>query len=157
MTAPPHHPAAENVEARRRWIGTLAKARPAELDEAWSGVAARPGYRFLRKPEIGLVMMRGRMGGDGRPFNLGEITVTRCSVRLDGGQVGHATVAGRSTRHAELAAVFDAMMQDDGRGAEIESSVIAPLARRQLERRDEVARKTAATRVEFFTLARGSD
>ena len=148
---------AEEIQARRRWIGVLAKARPAELDEAWSGLTPRPGYVFLRKPESGLVMMRGRMGGDGQPFNLGEITVTRCSVRLDSGQVGHATVAGRSMRHAELAAVFDALMQDGDHGAEIEATVIVPLALRQHERREETSRKTAATRVEFFTLARGSD
>jgi alpha-D-ribose 1-methylphosphonate 5-triphosphate synthase subunit PhnG len=152
-----HDPAGGAIEARQRWIGVLAKALPADLDEAWSGLTARPGYRFLRKPEIGLVMTRGRMGGDGRPFNIGEITVTRCSVRLDGGQVGHAVVAGRSTRHAELAAVFDALMQNGEHGAEIETTVIVPLALRQHERREKAARKTAATRVEFFTLARGSD
>jgi len=148
---------APEIPARRRWMGILAKARPAELEETWRGLAPRPGYRFLRRPEMGLVTMRGRMGGNGRPFNFGEITVTRCSVHLDTGTVGHAMVAGRCARHAELAAVFDALMQDNERCAAYEMSLIAPLALRQQSRREDAARKTAATRVEFFTLARGSD
>lgn len=153
----PRDIAAKDIQARKRWVSVLAKARPAELEEAWDAMAARPGYRFLRRPETGLVMVRGRIGGTGKPFNFGEITVTRCSVHLDTGPIGHAMVAGRSTRHAELAAVFDALMQENERCAAYEMSLIAPLALRQQSRREDAARKTAATRVEFFTLARGSD
>ena len=32
-------------------------------------------------------MVRGRVGGTGAPFNLGEMSVTRCSVRLADGSL----------------------------------------------------------------------
>ena len=69
-------------------------------------------YRVLRGPEAGLVMVRGRAGGGGAPFNLGEMTATRCTVRTEAGFVGHAYVAGRNERQAELAALADALLQD---------------------------------------------
>jgi alpha-D-ribose 1-methylphosphonate 5-triphosphate synthase subunit PhnG len=101
-------------------------------------------------------MTQGRMGGDGRAFNLGEITVTRCSVKVQDGAVGHAVVTGRAPRHAELAATLDALLQDDTLTAYLEKTVIGPLAVAHAKRRDEVARKAAATRVEFFTLVRAA-
>jgi alpha-D-ribose 1-methylphosphonate 5-triphosphate synthase subunit PhnG len=147
---------ADRIEARQRWMGILAKAQPGELEAAWAGLSARPAYQFMRKPEIGLLMTQGRMGGDGRPFNLGEITVTRCSVRLESGVVGHAVVTGRATRHAELAAAFDALMQDGAQAPVLEKTVIGLLAAAHAKRRDAIARKAAATRVEFFTLVRAA-
>jgi alpha-D-ribose 1-methylphosphonate 5-triphosphate synthase subunit PhnG len=142
------------VEARQRWMGVLAKARPEELEAAWGQLELRPAYQFLRRPEIGLLMAQGRIGGDGRSFNFGEMTVTRCSVRVDNGAIGHAVVAGRSPRHAELAAVADALMQDAVHAKAVEKAVIGPLARAHQARRDAVACKAAATKVAFFTLAR---
>ena len=106
-----------SIDARRRWMAALAKAAPGALERAWADLADRPEYGFLRRPEIGSAMVRGRAGGNGRRFNLGEMTVTRCSVRLADGTAGHAYVAGRDKRHAELAAVFDALMQDPARAA----------------------------------------
>jgi alpha-D-ribose 1-methylphosphonate 5-triphosphate synthase subunit PhnG len=99
-------------------------------------------------------MLRGRAGGDGAAFNLGEMTVTRCSVRLtDGGAIGHAYVAGRDSRQAELAAALDAALQVPALRPTLLREVIAPLAAAQAARAEEAARKAAATRVEFFTLA----
>src|SRR5262245_33194603 len=69
--------------ARRRWMAILAKADTAALERAWAGLATPPAYTFLRKPETGLAMVRGRIGGDGDPFNLGEMSLTRCAVRLE--------------------------------------------------------------------------
>ena len=103
----------------------------------------------MRGPETGLVMVRGRAGGSGSPFNLGEMTVTRCTVRIASGTAGHAYVAGRDERQAELAAVADAMLQDDARGVE---TLIAPLAEAQAAQRRARAEKAAATRVEFFAM-----
>ena len=145
----------DRIAARQRWMGILAKALPGEIEAAWDGLAQRPPYEFLRRPEVGLLMVQGRMGGDGNAFNFGEVTVTRCSVRLGPGGVGHAVVLGCSTRHAELAAALDAMMQDEDASGLLEQAVIGPLAMAQGGRRDQAARKAAATRVEFFTLARG--
>lgn len=144
-------------EERRRWLSVMAKAPPAEVTAALEAMGARPSYRLLRRPETGLVMIRARAGGDGRRFNLGEMTVTRCSVRLDDGTVGHAYVAGRDPRHAEAAAVLDALLQDGTRRGELMAAVIDPLAAAQEERRAREARRTAATRVDFFTMVRGED
>jgi len=143
--------------ARRRWMSVLAQATGAEIERAWQALAERPEYRVVRRPEVGLVMVRGRAGGIGAPFNLGEMTVTRCTVDLPSGMAGHGYVAGRNVRHAELAAVFDALLQDPLLTAGIEESVIGPLEAIQRERRRQLAARSAATRVEFFTLVRGDD
>lgn len=141
--------------ARRRWMGVLAKARPDEMAACFATIGQRPGYDLLRRPETGLVMVRARTGGDGAPFNLGEMTVTRCSVRLENGVVGHAWIAGRSTVQAEQAAVIDALMQ--GPGDDALAGQIERLAALQDARRERAARKAAATRVDFFTMVRGEN
>ncbi len=146
-------PTADNG-ARRRWMSILAKARPDEVAQGWTTLKQPASYDVLRRPETGLVMVRGRTGGDGAPFNLGEMTVTRCSVRLAGGIVGHAWIAGRATAQAEYAAVIDALLQGPGPHAAIEA-LLDHLEALQARRRDAAARKAAATRVDFFTLVRG--
>lgn len=140
---------------RQRWIGLLAGALPADLEAAYAGLPEKPKYRLLRAPETGLVMLQGRMGGSGAPFNAGEMTVTRCSVAMADGRVGHGYVAGRAPRHAELAALFDALFQDPATGDELQRAVLPPLARAENARCAAVAAETAPTTVEFFTLVRG--
>lgn len=156
----PETPAADDpaVAPRRRWMGVLARSSAAELDATLaSALGAAPAFRYLRAPETGLVMVRGRAGGTGDRFNLGEMTVTRCAVQVGDGPVGHAYVAGRDARHATLAAVFDALLQDPKRGPALQDDAIAPLAAAQAERRASRAAKAAATRVDFFTMVRGED
>ncbi|MDP6389677.1 MAG: phosphonate C-P lyase system protein PhnG [Alphaproteobacteria bacterium] len=143
--------------ARRRWMGVLAKARLAELEAAWAGLDDRPTYTWLRRPEVGLVMVRGRAGGTGTRFNLGEMTVTRCALRVEGGSVGFGYVQGRDGVHVELAAAFDALMQTPERHDKIEREIIAPLEASQAARRQDRSRKANATKVEFFTMVRGED
>jgi len=138
--------------ARRYWMSVLARAAVDELATCLAGTGGAPVYQRLRGPESGLMMVRGRAGGGGAAFNLGEMTVTRCTVRTEAGQVGHAYVAGRDTRQAELAAVLDALLQDPARGDAVRASVIAPLAAGQAARRAQVARKAAATKVQFFAM-----
>jgi alpha-D-ribose 1-methylphosphonate 5-triphosphate synthase subunit PhnG len=138
-------------------MSTLAQALPEELESAWTSLPSPPDYRLLRRPEVGLVMVRARAGGAGRRFNLGEMTVTRCAVTLASGAIGHAYVSGRRPRHAEMAAVLDALLQDPGRRADLEATVIAPLAEAAAARRRAAAARSAPTRVEFFTLVRGED
>jgi alpha-D-ribose 1-methylphosphonate 5-triphosphate synthase subunit PhnG len=142
---PPDRPHA----ARQRWMAVLARAREQELGER---LGALPLYRVLRGPEAGLVMVRGRTGGGGAPFNLGEMTTTRCTVRTEAGFVGHAYVAGRNERLAELAALTDALLQDPSRQGALLEDVIEPLASAQQARRDALAAKAAATRVQFFAM-----
>ena len=144
-------------EARRGWMGLLARAEETDLAELWDASGLAPAYVWLRGPEPGTVMVRGRAGGTGAPFNLGEMTVTRCSLRLETGAVGHAYVAGRSRRKAEIAALCDALMQDAARAPEVENAVLAPLRARAAAAAGARAAKAAATRVEFFTMQRGDD
>ena len=144
MTAP---------EERRRWMGVLARAGAEGIGPRLEGAPPLPPHERLRGPETGLVMVRGRAGGDGAPFNLGEMTVTRCAVRLADGTVGHAYLAGRDARGAELAAALDAALQDPGRREALMAAVVEPLAAAQAAAREAEARKAAATRVQFLTMA----
>ncbi len=141
---------------RQEWIAVLARADAASLAAALPAPAALPAWRILRGPETGLVMLRGRAGGTGAPFNLGEMTVTRCTLRLDadrgGSLVGHATIPGRDARHAELAALADALMQHPDWQATLSRALIAPLAEAQAAVRAAIAARAAATKVAFFTL-----
>jgi len=138
-------------QARRSWMAVLARASAAELEDALAECGERPEYRRLRGPEPGLVMVRGRIGGGGGAFNLGEMTVTRCTVRLADGAVGHAYVAGRDERQAELAALCDAVLQG-GRPAGALHAAVERLQAAQQAQRDAVAAKAAATRVQFFAM-----
>ena len=140
---------------RAEWIGVLALADAAWLEERWRALPARPAFTHLRAPEAGLAMLRGRAGGTGDPFNIGEMTMTRCSVCLQSGQIGHGFVGGRHPRHAELAALFDAMMQHPDLRDRIAAEVIAPARTREAARRQAMAEAAAPTRVEFFTMPRG--
>jgi len=144
-------------QARQRWMSVLAQAEPEDVEESWNELEERPAYRLLRGPEAGSVMVQGRAGGTGASFCLGEMTVTRCSVALDDGRVGHAYVQGRSAPHAERAAVFDALLQDPLRQASLEMTVIEPLAERREAARRKMAARVAGTRVEFFTMVRGEE
>lgn len=152
---------APELQARQRWLSVLARASIAELEAALPGLAAAigdlPAYRLIRNPEIGMAMVRGRAGGTGRIFNLGEITMTRCALRTDDGFAGASYVAGRSQRQAELAALLDALLQDPARQAPILALVVDPLARMQALRRDREVARSAPTRVDFFTVVRGED
>ena len=146
-------PAEQDADARRRWMGVLARASAAEIAERLRDAPALPPHTRLRGPEIGLVMVRGRQGGDGAPFNLGEMTVTRCAVGVGGARVGHAYVAGRAAEKAELAAVIDAALQGPALRPALLGAVVEPLASAQAGRAARTARKAAATRVDFSTLA----
>ncbi len=141
-----------DVSDRQRWMAVPARAPADDLSARLQACGALPGWRRLRGPDTGLVMVRGRIGGGGAPFNLGEMTVTRCTVRSECGFTGHAYVAGRDDRRAELAAAADAMLQDPELRPLLESNVITPLGAQQNERRSALAARAAATRVQFFAM-----
>ena len=143
-----------SAEVRRRALGVLAKADIAALDRCWQALGIAPRFSHLRSPETGLVMLRGRMGGAGAPFNVGEMTMTRCSVVLEDRTVGHGYVGGSNPRHAELAALCDALLQTDAHAELIERQVIRPLEAAAEQKRRQTASYSAATRVDFFTVAR---
>ena len=144
-----------DIEKRPYWLSVLAKARLDELESALEPIDGLPACTMLRAAEVGLVMARGRAGGSGQRFNLGEIPVTRCAVQSPAGHIGHGYVQGRDKRHAELAATMDALLQDETHQASLLASVIEPLAASASQRKEAIARKAEATRVEFFTLVRG--
>lgn len=146
----------DETEPRKAWMGLLAKAPAADLAACLEALDSLPEAHDLRAPEIGGVMVRGRIGGTGQPFNLGEMTVTRCALRLDSGEVGHGYVQGRDKAKARQAALVDAMMQT-GRAGEVRACVLEPLAAGQEARASGRAAKAAATKVEFFTMVRGED
>ncbi len=141
------------VPDRKAWMATLAKAAPARLAALMPDL---PPHDILRAPEIGAVMVQGRTGATGAPFNLGEMTVTRTSVRLACGTVGHAWVQGRDKAHAARAAVADALLQTAAADA-ILATVIAPLQSEADAARASRAARAAATKVEFFTMVRGDN
>ena len=139
---------------RKDWMSLLAKAPEGLLGQLWEAAGIAVVEEWLRPPETGAGMVRARAGATGAPFNLGEMTVTRCALRLGSGQVGHAYVAGRSHEKARIAALCDALMQDGDRAAAVRGAVLAPLAEAAAAARQRLAAKAAATRVEFFTMAR---
>lgn len=145
------------IGTRPGWMGLLARAPAEDLARLWgeAGLEA-PAHDWLRPPETGAVMVRGRAGARGAPFNLGEMTVTRCALRLADGREGHAHVQGRDKAHAQRAALADALMQGAEAGT-VRERILAPLAEAEAARRTARARRAAATKVEFFTMARGED
>jgi alpha-D-ribose 1-methylphosphonate 5-triphosphate synthase subunit PhnG len=144
--------------ARQALMRACADASEDELEAALTGLGELPSYRELRATETGLVMLRGRVGGNGPPFNVGEAVVTRAAVQLPSGTIGFSYLLGRSRRRAELAALVDALGQEGARYRErLETTLVAPVQARCARERADTRAETAATRVNFFTLVRGED
>ena len=142
--------------ARKAWLGLLAKSPAAEVARLWAALQMTPAHTVLRAPEIGGVMVRGRAGAVGAAFNLGEMTITRASVKLADGTVGHGYVQGRGKDHALQAALVDALMQTDA-AETVDTGLLAPLRAAMNGRKSDRAAKAAATKVDFFTMVRGED
>jgi alpha-D-ribose 1-methylphosphonate 5-triphosphate synthase subunit PhnG len=141
---------------RQAWMSLLAKAPEGRVAALLDATMTRPTHTWLRAPEIGSTMVRGRMGGTGAPFNLGEMTVTRCALTLETGEVGHAYIQGRRKKDAEAAALVDALMQT-GAADTLRASVLDPLQAEMTQAKEARAAKAAATKVDFFTMVRGED
>lgn len=139
---------------RKNWMEVLAKANPQSLVAAWDELEEQPEYHFQQQPRSGSLQLRAQAGHNGRQFNIGDATVSQCSVLLADGTAGYALILGRNSRHAELAALFDALLQNDAKRASLMQMLINPLAREIAEKRAKAASKTAETKVEFFTMAR---
>ena len=142
---------------RKRIADLLAKATTAELESALAALGPIPDFTALRGPETGLVMVKGRIGGGGAPFNLGEATVSRASIRLADGRVGHGYRLGTDRKAAQLSAVLDALAQDEAARNTLETALFAPLEARLTQEAERLEAETAATKVDFFTMVRGED
>jgi len=141
-------------ETRQHALRVLSQADVCILISIWDGLALDQNHHWLRRAETGAVMVRGRMGGSGQPFNMGEMTVTRATVRLADGTVGFGYTAGREHRKAELVALLDAAFQRD---PTLAARLLPPLEQALAEARQQDGRKAAATKVDFFTLVRGDN
>src|SRR5258705_12799362 len=139
------------VSGGRAAMATLADARASEIACGLAALGNDIAHVELRPVETGLVMLQGRMGGDGATFNLGEATVTRATVRIASGEVGFAYVLGRDRRKARLAALCDALWQNPSSREPLERHVLAPIRARQESERTRQRALTATTRGEFFT------
>lgn len=147
------------MQSRAEWMGLLARSNPPMVAQAWESLGLSPPFKWLRAPELGAVMVRGQAGGSGKPFNLGEMAVTRCALQLVDEQptvVGHAYVQGRNKAHAEQAALVDALMQTP-HANQVDRMVLQPLANALALQVAEQKEKAGATKVDFFTLVRGED
>ncbi len=143
-------------QARCDRLSVLAKAAPARLVDLWTkwlSGAAEPAHILLRPAEIGTVMVRGRAGAKGASFNLGEMSVTRCTVRV-GDTVGHGTMQGRDKNAARIVALIDALAEG-GQAAALDAAILTPLRAASDQHRASRAAKANATKVQFFTMVRG--
>ena len=114
------------IEKRKFWMSLLATSNQSDLLNLWEQKKIRVNYIWLRTPEIGSIMAQGRMGVTGDKFNIGEVTITRCSLKLNCGTIGHSYVQGRSKKKAEISALCDALMQTK-MSKEINKNIIIPL------------------------------
>ena len=139
---------------RKAAMAVLAHSDAAKI-ACYLETIALPGYENLREPENGVVMVRGRIGGDGAPFNLGEATVSRAAVRIASGEVGFGYTLGRDREKARMIALCDALVQSNEFAAAVEVNVLAPLRAAMIATQARKAAESAATRVDFYTLVRG--
>jgi alpha-D-ribose 1-methylphosphonate 5-triphosphate synthase subunit PhnG len=147
----------DDPPGRRAAMAVLVEAERQELASLLADLEPLPTHGTVRQPETGLVMVRGRIGGDGSPFNLGEATVSRAVVRLESGEMGFGYVLGRDREKARLVALCDALLQSESYRSAVEVKILAPLRERIHDEHRQVAARTAATRVDFFTLVRGDN
>lgn len=147
--------AIESGTSRQEALGVLARAEMPALSAVWATWQNRPEVQPIRGPETGLIMIRGRTGGGGAPFNLGEATVSRATVRIDSGEIGHGYCLGRDTDKAQLIAVIDALYQREP--TNVDFAILRPLRDAAYAADQQRREETAATKVEFFTMVRGED
>lgn len=148
----------QDLNARRKAAMAALAAAPADdLLALWRDAHFAVEAKPLRGPETGLVTLRGRMGGGGAPFNFGEATVTRATVRLTTGEIGHAYALGRDREKARISATIDALWQRADMRAAVEERILAPLTASAAQADARQRAETAATRVDFFTMVRGED
>ena len=141
--------------SRKLWLSILAKSPFSEIQTLWEKLELNLEWELIRKPEIGMVMVQGRSGGNGQAFNLGEMTVTRAAVRLKNGSAGLGYVQGRSKKQAELCAVIDATLQTPANHSKVVNNLITPLKDNLYGLKKRRSKKAANTKVDFFTLVRG--
>ena len=141
---------------RSEWMALLARSPLEMLEQALKRYVTDTPL-WLRRPETGLMMIEGRMGGTGARFNVGEVTVTRCALRLAraaaDAPVGIAYVLGRSHQHAYLAATADALLLSPEHN-DLEQTLLAPIREHLAQIKKNRQQQADSSKVEFFTVAR---
>ena len=141
---------------RSKWMSILSKSSDKSLANLFQSTEIYSAYKILKKPEIGSVMVRGKIGGTGELFNVGEVTITRCSILLNTGKMGFSYIQGRNKKKAITAAICDALMQTH-LSPQIRNKILIPLIKEEELRKKNIAKKAKATKVDFFTLVRGDN
>lgn len=142
------------VEQRQEWISLLGSADPVWLEKQNTCLNLDLEPVFIVKPETGMIMMQARQDGSGPRFNLGEVTVSRCILKL-GTTMGYSMVMGSNLRHAQLAALFDALLQKPEQGLNLQNNLVPKLRQIRDQKRREYKEDIETSKVEFFTLKRG--
>ena len=142
----------ELQEARRDWLATLVSVPASEV------IAASNEFDFsvviLKGPEVGLLMINGRIHSTGRPFHLGEVSLTKCVLRDDQGLLGYGHIIGRNKQQAKAIALFDLALQ---RNDSAEAALIRLNAWKEDVAEIDAMESEAVeeTRVDFLTMVRG--
>ncbi|MEH6531131.1 MAG: phosphonate C-P lyase system protein PhnG [Photobacterium frigidiphilum] len=145
-------------QQRKTWMSVLARTAFSDLQTQWVTLdLPLPIFQVIRPAEIGLAQVRARMGGGGRQFNMGDVTLTRAVVKLDSGEMGYSYLQGRNKQHAELAAIIDGLMQTSEYQERLTRELITPLAALKAEQEQLRQQQVASSKVDFFTLVRGED
>jgi alpha-D-ribose 1-methylphosphonate 5-triphosphate synthase subunit PhnG len=146
-----------DLAARQAALAILALVKRDALETAIGTYWPKLSVRDLKPAETGLVMLRGRIGGDGAPFNVGEATVSRAVIELGNGKRGFGHVLGRDCERARLVAIADALWQSEDSRSQVDIHILAPARATIATEKQKRASEAAATKVDFFTLVRGED
>ena len=141
---------------RKEWLSLLAQSSSEDIISLWNKAKIECDFEVIRAAEIGAVMVQGIQGGTGDPFHLGEMSVTRCSIKIADGYIGHGYHQGRSKETAETIAKLDALLQTV-KFDTIVKTILKPLEKLLHDKKYSLASKAEATKVNFFTLVRGDD
>lgn len=107
QASPSAAPSAAGLSPRQERLRLLALADSAQLEaflDHLHDTGRLPSWTLVRGPESGLVMVRGRIGGQGQAFNVGEALVTRCCISLATGTAGPDALTDAAAADALLTA-----------------------------------------------------
>lgn len=148
-------PTDADTKQRQQLLAVLSKCSSKDIKALWQPLNLTPNYQLLKSPEIGMVMVKAKTGGNGSPFNMGEMTVTRTVLRLDSNQMGYGYIAGRDKDKSLLIAMIDACYQVADWQSEINQKVLEPLQAQHNQAYQAHAQQVEKTKVNFFTMVRG--
>jgi alpha-D-ribose 1-methylphosphonate 5-triphosphate synthase subunit PhnG len=148
-------PTDADTKQRQQLLAVLSKCSSKDIKALWQPLNLTPNYQLLKSPEIGMVMVKAKTGGNGSPFNMGEMTVTRTVLRLDSNQMGYGYIAGRDKEKSLLIAMIDACYQVADWQSEINQKVLEPLQAQHNQAYRAHAQQVEKTKVNFFTMVRG--